>query len=211
MTDWQNRIVGLNKVPVNQLHAHELNARRHPAPQREALRGSLDTLGIVAPPIRNVRTNTILDGHARVEEYLTRDENMEIHVLDVDLAEHEEALFLASFDYITQLATYDRDALDTLLKDVQTDDTRLQAMLSEMAERTGVILADGSAWSDAFGGVPDTDKSPFQQMTFTLHDTQAERVREALKRAKSEGGIEGDNENSNGNALFTICQAYLNG
>lgn len=139
MTDWQSRIVGLSKVAVNQLHAHELNARRHPAPQREALRGSLSALGIVSPPLRNVRTNTILDGHARVEEYLTVDEHMVIDVLDVDLAEHEEALFLASFDWITGLASYDRDALDTLLQEVQTDDARLQAMLAEMAEKNDII------------------------------------------------------------------------
>lgn len=138
MTDWQSRIVGLNKVAVNQLHAHHLNARRHPAPQRDALRGSLNALGIVAPPIRNVRTNTILDGHARVEEYLTRDEDMTIDVLDVDLSEDEEALFLASFDWITQLASYDRDTLDTLLKEVQTDDAQLQAMLSDMAASQGL-------------------------------------------------------------------------
>ena len=58
----------------------------------------------------------------------------------------------------------------------------------------------------------DADKPEFQQMTFTLHDSQAETVKAAMDKAKSEGGAESDvNENSNGNALAYICAAFLNG
>jgi hypothetical protein len=63
-------------------------------------------------------------------------------VIEVDLEEHEESLFLASFDYITYMAEYDRNALDNLLQDVQTDDTRLQAMLSELAVSHGLVEGD---------------------------------------------------------------------
>lgn len=64
--------------------------------------------------------------------------------------------------------------------------------------------------SDAFSKLPDEDRAPFQQMTFTLHDTQAEIVREALKAAKDVGAfIDSENENSNGNALARICETYL--
>lgn len=58
----------------------------------------------------------------------------------------------------------------------------------------------------------DADKPEFQQMTFTLHDSQADTVKAAMERAKAEGGAESDvNENSNGNALAYICAACLNG
>lgn len=137
MTDngknWQNRIVGYKQVPAHELLANPMNARHHPNAQREALRGSLDTLGWVAPVLVNINTNMTIDGHARIEEILSRDENALVPVIEVDLSEHEEKLFLASFDWITQLATYDSDRLDSLLREVQTDDTRLQTMLAEMA------------------------------------------------------------------------------
>lgn len=67
-----------------------------------------------------------------------------------------------------------------------------------------------SAWSDALGGLPSGDKSPFQQMTFTLSNEQAGVVAEAISKAKSTSDFVGTgNENSNGNALWRICDAYL--
>jgi len=58
----------------------------------------------------------------------------------------------------------------------------------------------------------DADKPEFQQMTFTLHDSQAETVKAAMDKAKAEGAAESDvNENSNGNALAYIASAFLNG
>ena len=134
MTDWQNRIIGLEQMPAHQLLANPLNARRHPGKQREALRGSLDTLGWYDAVILNQRTGYLIDGHARVEEQLTRDENAMVPVLVVDMSESEEAQALASHDWITQLAEYDADILDALLRDVQTDDARVQATLSDLAD-----------------------------------------------------------------------------
>jgi len=55
----------------------------------------------------------------------------------------------------------------------------------------------------------DADKQPFQQMTFTVHDEQAEEVQAAIAKAKSMGhGESAVNENSNGNAVAFICQSF---
>jgi hypothetical protein len=60
--------------------------------------------------------------------------------------------------------------------------------------------------------MPDGDRAPFRQMTFTVHDEQFEEIEAALKRAKSEGGGESAvNENSNGNALAWICGRFNRG
>jgi ParB-like chromosome segregation protein Spo0J len=54
------------------------------------------------------------------------------------------------------------------------------------------------------------DKQPFQQMTFTLHDEQAEELDRALRKAKEMGPfVDSLNENSNGNALARICEIFL--
>jgi len=66
-------------------------------------------------------------------------------------------------------------------------------------------------WGDVFGSIPVGDKTPFQQMTFILHDSQVETIQAALKRAKSDVPDETPNKNSNGNALWIVCEAYLNG
>ena len=149
MTEWQNRLSKeIKLVPANQLLANPSNARRHPVKQREALRGSLDTLGWVAPVFVG-KSGYLLDGHARVEEALSKDENALVPVIEVDLEAHEESLFLASFDYITYLAEYDRDSLESLLQEVNTGDVRLQVMLSELAENNDLYLDFDSNSLDA--------------------------------------------------------------
>lgn len=59
------------------------------------------------------------------------------------------------------------------------------------------------------------DKSPFQQMTFTLADGQAEVIKEALDKIKKTTQYQYvntmGNENSNGNALYCIIEEWLNG
>jgi len=45
-------------------------------------------------------------------------------------------------------------------------------------------------------------------MTFTLSDEQAEIVQDTIKKAKQNDFGDTGNENSNGNALWWICQSY---
>ena len=52
--------------------------------------------------------------------------------------------------------------------------------------------------------LPDGDKAPFQQMTFTLADAQAERIKEAMADVQVQPGTEYGNENGNGNKLHQI-------
>jgi len=61
-----------------------------------------------------------------------------------------------------------------------------------------------------FSGLPDGDKPDFEQMTFTLHTSQADTIREALDLAKAAGPfVDAPNQNSNGNALARIAEAAL--
>ena len=69
--------------------------------------------------------------------------------------------------------------------------------------------------SDEFGtafDLPDGDKEPFQQMTFTLADEQADQVRNAIediKRTEEYKYCETmGNDNSNGNALYLIIMQW---
>ena len=73
----------------------------------------------------------------------------------------------------------------------------------------GLDIPNDQSWADAFDNVPDGDKAPFQQMTFTLHDTQAEQVKAALDISKAMGDFDTENENSNGNALARICETFV--
>ena len=89
-------------------------------------------------------------------------------------------------------------------------DAMVRAAGDAVLASSGIDGATTRDPADAFGALPDGDKQPFQQMTFTLHDSQADAVRRALDAAKDAGDFDGSpNENSNGNALARIAEAYL--
>jgi hypothetical protein len=60
--------------------------------------------------------------------------------------------------------------------------------------------------------LPDGDKAPFQQMTFTLADEQATVIKNAIDEIKGTDEYKYaetmGNENSNGNALYLIVAAW---
>ncbi len=58
--------------------------------------------------------------------------------------------------------------------------------------------------------LPSGEREPYQQITFTLHDSQAAILKRALAQAKAKGPFKKTvNENSNGNALARICEAFV--
>jgi hypothetical protein len=58
--------------------------------------------------------------------------------------------------------------------------------------------------------LPDGDKQPFQQITFTLHDEQKSVVDDAILLARTNPLADtGLNDNANGNAIALICEQWL--
>src|ERR1019366_8003153 len=110
---WRNRIVGHDVVDPTQLLANPRTWRTHPPAQRDALRGSLDTVGWVGQVMVNTVTGHVVDGHARIEEAISRGEK--VPVLYVELSEEEERLVLASFDPLGAMAERDTERLADLL------------------------------------------------------------------------------------------------
>jgi len=132
---WKNHVVALTMEVPSDLLAHPANARRHPAVQRDALRGSLDELGWVAPVIVNDRTGYVLDGHARVEEAISEGVPV-VPVVHVDVDPAQEHLMLAVFDPISAMAKLDSDRLDDLLASIETDNAALNDLLASLTGET---------------------------------------------------------------------------
>jgi len=140
---WANRITKHGTLAADQFIANPANPRRHPTEQRDAVKGSLDTLGWIAPVVVSARSQYLIDGHERVMQALAMGDNTPVPFIEVDLSEEEEKLALASFDYITQMAYYDKDALSDLLRDIgETENAQLQAVLDGLAESVGLDLLD---------------------------------------------------------------------
>ncbi len=83
--------------------------------------------------------------------------------------------------------------------------------LNDWGLKLPVQIEDSDEFGTAFN-LPDGDKEPFQQMTFTLADEQADQVRNAIediKRTEEYKYCETmGNDNSNGNALYLIIMQW---
>lgn len=83
--------------------------------------------------------------------------------------------------------------------------------LTDWGLDVGGFDLNAEQFGDEFS-LPDGDKSPFQQMTFTLADEQAEQIKNAIadiKQTEEYKYVETmGNENSNGNALYLIIMQW---
>ena len=170
--------MGTGEEDPEQLLANPRNARRHPGVQRDALRESLNKVGWIAPVIVNRSTGFVVDGHARVEEALSRGEPA-VPVSYVELSPEEEAWVLATFDPIGAMADTDADALAGLLEEVQIDSQGLESMLSELAGQVEPPLPEP--------GDADVDDDLPQLFGVVIEcGSEAEQV-ELLERFTAEG------------------------
>ena len=73
-----------------------------------------------------------------------------------------------------------------------------------------ILTSADQLWSDALDALPEGEKSPYQQMTFSLHDMQAEVIQESIKLSnKIHSYADFENTNKNANALTRICEVFL--
>jgi len=131
--DIRNRIVEMRDVPAAELLDNRRNWRRHPAAQRDALRGILAEVGIADTLVayRSEREGgrlTLIDGHLR-----KADHNVVWPTLILDVSDAEADLLLASLDPLAAMAEADAAALSALLADVAPSDAALRAMLDGLA------------------------------------------------------------------------------
>ena len=199
----RDRITDFRRVKASDLLPNPRNWRTHPKGQQDALRGILAEVGYADALLARETPDglMLIDGHLRAET--TPDQDVPVLVLDVNEAEAD--LLLASLDPLAAMAGASQDKLAALLADVGTGSDALQAMLGKLAAD---VMGVPGEFGEALGLLPSGNKSPFQQMTFTLTDVQAETVKGALKAARGSAFVDTGNENSNGNALARICEAY---
>ncbi len=135
---WKNQIIGYGEEPPESLLAHPMNPKIHPKTQQDALAGSLNELGWIAPVVVNRTTAHVLDGHARIGLAISRGEPM-VPIAYVEISPEQEALAVAIYDPIGAMAVTDREQLDALLQEVSTGDAAVQAMLDQLAQDAGIV------------------------------------------------------------------------
>ena len=185
---------------IADLNPAEYNPRQLTDKQYKQLKKSLKNFGCVEPVVINsnpMRRDVIIGGHQRCKVWADLG-NKTIPTVEVELDEAGEMELNVRLNKNT--GEFDFDVLSSyfdmeVLKDWGFEDYEF-----------GMSLDDDM--TDEFD-LPDGDKEPFQQMTFTLADAQAESIKEALTLAKSEIVETFGNENGNGNSLYAIVKQWV--
>ena len=183
---------------INSLISAEYNPRQLKKEQYQNIKESLQRFGFVDPVIINKnkdRKNIIIGGHQRVK--VAKDlEYIEVPCLELDLTLDKEKELNIRLN--KNVGEWDYDILANLFD--------FNELMDWGFTDEDLKLFD-NGYDDEFV-LPDGDKEPFRQITFTLSDEQYEVVEAALKKAKKNDFSETENENSNGNAIWWICNSY---
>lgn len=183
-------------VPISELKPNPRNPNQHPKKQIKMLAQIISQSGWRAPITVSTRSGFIVRGHGR----LLAAQELGLDSAPVDYQDYEsdaaELADLIADNKIQELSALDDSILAPLLLEIPPD------WLAAAGVPNIIPL-------ETMPELPTGDKSPFQQMTFTLHDSQAEQVKAAMDTAKGMGEfVNSPNENSNGNALARICETF---
>jgi hypothetical protein len=173
---------------VGDVEAHPLNPKIHPASQLDPLRGLLETVGKLDDlkayySERNGGKLTFFDGHGRQSLDPSAEWDIDIY----NLTDAEADLVLATFDPIAYQAEQSRVKLEALLNEVSTGSASLQRMLSEMAEKVGIVSPLIEMEDVRLGG--DDDSLPVgqeQRILLLVPPEEYEDARRAMLRLTEE-------------------------
>jgi ParB family chromosome partitioning protein len=194
--------------PLDRLVPYDRNARTHSAEQVAQIAASIQEFGFTNPILVDGKDG-IIAGHGRLQA--ARELAMAtvpVVVLD-HLTPAQKRAYVLADNKLALNAGWDLDLLTSELDDLRSDDFDL-SLLGWSADELSGLLAPEVDELDGMPDLPSGDREPIQQMTFTLHDDQAEIIKEAIEKAKTIGPfIETGNENSNGNALARVAELFL--
>ena len=184
------------------------NSRTHSEAQVQQVAASIKEFGFTNPILLDDDSG-IIAGHGRLlaAQKLKLDEVPTITLKG--LTEAQRKAYVIADNQLALNSGWDYEALRIEVDRIAELDFDI-SLLGFDDDFLDDLLIDGDAVVD-FPEMDDGDKEPFQQITYTLHDEQAEIVRSAVTLARTNPVVDtGLNDNANGNAIALICEQWLN-
>jgi hypothetical protein len=194
----------VTRVPIDSVHQDPANPRKHEERSIEAIKSSLARFSQQKPVVVD-RNGIVRAGNGT---YLAAKALgwTEIDVVVTDLEGIEATAYAIADNRTTELSAWDDEVFPDLWRELEeagaTDGLGFEP---EDLVEYGV----GVDHTDAPTLASDPGMPKFIQITFVVTEDQREKVDAAIKAAKEAGPFASDNENSNGNALERIAEAYL--
>lgn len=192
------------------------NTNKHTEAGMELLENSINEVGVIES-ISVTKQGTIISGHARKEKF----DKKGFVPKEITLAENEYPVIVRN-DIEDNTDTYYKAQIlanTTAHQNYNLDVEEIEVIAEEYdldLEELGIEVEDDKIeLLDEYGeefNLPHGDKAPFQGMTFTLADEQAEAIKSAIGEIKQTEEFKYvetmGNENSNGNALYLIVKQW---
>jgi ParB-like chromosome segregation protein Spo0J len=193
--------------PLDRLKPYERNARTHSSDQVAQIAASIVEFGFTNPILVD-SNDGIIAGHGR----FTAAQELELKTVPVvvldHLSERQRKAYILADNKLALNAGWDADLLRGELQDLAELDFEMP-LLGWSEDELSDLLGDVEVLEE-MPALKEGDRDPIQQMTFTLHDDQAEIIKEAIEKAKVMGPfVDTGNENSNGNALARVAELFL--
>jgi len=198
---------GADTLPIDRILEFQGGLKELSKENEKKLRNSILKFGFIAPLFLwdDHGEWRLLDGHQQLKTLLKmREEGYDIPLLPVDYieADSEEDAKRKLLHITSQYGEFTTDGFENFTFGLDGfEDIRLVNDEFDI----GMFFIEGINAPE----LDDGDRTPFRQMTFTLHDSQFEIVEQAIKKAKAEGCDTSINDNSNGNALTKIAEVFL--
>lgn len=197
---------------ISELTKYERNSRTHSAAQIEQIKNSIKEFGFTNPILIDEH-GLIIAGHGRLEA--AKELSMEaVPTITLHgLSDAQKKAYVIADNKLALNAGWDDAMLESELRILQEVDYDLSLIGFDDAELD--VIFNGEIDPNDLGegfSLPDGDKAPFQQMTFTMADAQAEMLKEAIDDIKKTDYFKFletyGNENSNGNALYAMVMQW---
>ena len=189
----------IEKIKISKLKPATYNPRQITKKQYNDLKESIVSFGLVDPIIINKNGNIVIGGHQRLKickELKYKD--VDCVVLDLNKEQERELnirLNKSGGEWDMDILANEFDIEE--LKDWGFKDIEFGLNIDKL--------------DDTFE-LDDSDKSPFQQMAFTLADKQVEFIKNKIKDIKKTEEFKYietfGNENGNGNALYLLISQW---
>ena len=197
----------VERWPIADLHPSPRNPRKHSPEQIEQIAASMREFGWTMPVLAD-EDGEIIAGHGRQLGAIANGWTEAPVIIAKGWTEAQKKAYRIADNKLTENAEWDDALLRLEFADLYDAgfDLELSGFDADaIADLTGVVEA-----LDGMPNLPDGDRQPYQQITYTFHDSQVSIVKQAMALAKAQGDFDEDvNENGNGNAIARICEFYL--
>lgn len=194
----------IETLPIAQLQPDPQNARKHDEKNLLAIQGSLSQFGQRKPIVIDA-AGVIIAGNGTVEAAKRLGwQKIDAVRVPADWSAEQAKAFALADNRTAELASWNEEILAEQIKELNESDFPIQELGFEPVE-----FPSEEEWENLFD-ITSREKKEITQISFTLHQSQADSLNDALAKSKALGDF-GDtgNPNANGNALARIVELWL--